>query len=195
MLAKTINNRVDIWLGLNPEYRGLNNNVAKQLQNTLYWVIDILELTWNENKNDLWLNSGWEINQEWYLLNWEIFDGIEDIISIKNWSIAIVYKLENRVFWIHATKIANDFQQFLLDNQQDEDQKEDIDLKPIDKTFEKVVKVRQVIDLKTWNKFQKLFDLEKYIIENSKKDIVDGNYFESEKNEAFKKLYKILSNK
>lgn len=195
MLAKTINNRVDIWLGLNPEYRGLNNNVANQLQNTLYWVIDILELTWNENKNDLWLNSGWEINKEWYLLNWEIFDGIEDIISIKNWSIAIVYKLENRVFWIHATKIANDFQQFLLDNQQDEDQKEDIDLKPIDKTFEKVVKVRQVIDLKTWNKFQKLFDLEKYIIENSKKDIVDGNYFESEKNEAFKKLYKILSNK
>lgn len=194
-------------------YGNFSWQVTNALKDSLYWVIQILENTWNETSDDLWLHSGGEITQEWYLLNWETFDWIDNVIKLTNWTLAVVYKYQDKVFWIHATKIANELKKRLWQQELEAKKEEELKLKKsnkvveqetenetipqepemIDKTFVKNVKVRSIVDLKTWKIINKLFDIERYIIENSKEDIKDGNYFESESSEALEKLYRILS--
>lgn len=157
---------------VNSRYSNYSLDTAKALEESLYWVIHVLDLTWNEDNDDLWLHSGWEINQEWYLLNWEIFEWIEHILKTQKWALAIVYKSKEKTFGIHATKIANDLQDFLYQNEladAKEEDKEELENNPphkVDKTFKKTVQVRAAIDLNSWKKITRIND-----IINSLKDL------------------------
>lgn len=169
-------------------YGDYNQEVTHALENSLYWVIHVLENTWNETSDDLWLHSGWEITPEWYLLNWETFDWIDSIFKVNDGLIAITYKNIDKVFWKHATKIANELRERLRQEELEAKKEEELKLKKsnkvvkeksedevipqepeiIDKTFVKNVKVRSIIDLNSWTNIKKMIDISNYIKDHSK---------------------------
>jgi len=130
----------------------LHPEVEKNIHYTISWVIQILEETWNESNEDIWKIHWGKVGGNWFELNWENFDGLDEIFKFNNAILAIVYNNKDIKHWIVETKKANKWK----------DPSEFVD-----KTFIKKQKVREFIDLTSWKKLNKMIELLDYFKTNS----------------------------